>query len=173
MVPVANKFSTYQTPVSIPPPTYYQVPTTQTCLPAVYVHCLISCGNVFSEVFFRAKKIVGNTYKNFSMFSFWLIVRRRSAMAVANFLALCSLLILTVLLKSSDFTSSVYQDNCLIWSNCRSVTRSFLEWVAGVNVNSWKGTWMPSAILDFNSKSRFCHSLYCSHFWWYKSKPYT
>ena len=61
-------------------------------------------------------------------------------MAVANFLALCSLLILTVLLKSTDFTSSVYQDNCLIWSNCRSVTRSFLEWVAGVNVNSWKGT---------------------------------
>ncbi|CAH3190198.1 unnamed protein product [Porites evermanni] len=37
LVPVTNEFSTYQTPVSIPPPTYYQVPTAQTCLPAVCV----------------------------------------------------------------------------------------------------------------------------------------
>ena len=76
-------------------------------------------------------------------------------MAVENFLAPSSLLILTVLLKSNDLTGFVYQDNCFSWSNCRSVTRSFLEWVAGVNVYSRKGTRMPSAILDYNCNSRF------------------
>ena len=83
------------------------------------------------------------------------MVQRRYVMAVANFLAPCSSLILTVLLKSNDLTGFVYQDNCFSWSNCRSVTRSFLEWVAGVNVYSRKGTRMPSAILDYNSNSRF------------------
>lgn len=76
-------------------------------------------------------------------------------MAVANFLAPCSLLILTVLLKSNDLPGSVYQDNCFTWSNCRSVTQSILEWVAGVNVHSRKGTRVPSAILDSNCNSRF------------------
>ena len=73
----------------------------------------------------------------------------------ANFLAPCTLLILMVLLKSNDLTGSVYQDNCFSWSNCRSVTRSFLEWVAGVNVYSRKGTRMSSAVLDSNCNSRF------------------
>ena len=76
-------------------------------------------------------------------------------MAVANLLAPCALLILTVLLKSNDLTDSIYQENCFSWSNCRSVTRSFLEWVPGVHVYSRKGTRMPSAILDSKCKSRF------------------
>lgn len=81
--------------------------------------------------------------------------QRWSAMAVANFLVPCSLPILTVLLKSNDLPGSVYQDNCFTCSNCRSVTQSFLEWVAGVNVYSRKGTRVPSAILDSNCKSKF------------------
>lgn len=108
----------------------------------------------------RAGNFKSNPHKTIKGKNWFLLLKRKSgqrwpAMAVANFLAPCSLLILTVLLKSNDLAGSVYQDTCFTWSNCRSVTQSILEWVAGVNVHSRKGTRVPSAILDSNCNSRF------------------